>query len=927
MRSTKYHTTNMKNFLTLLASLVLALTTVAQCELGPSFDYTTPNNGFISANAMDNVEINCPDADSLTFEWRINGQYLASGVSIENAFIGNYSGLVNFCCIVRAYQDGVVFQASDACVELDLDPCFIQGVLVPTVQNANELVFVMDGVNGGTAPYIYTWYFNNGESITTTSQQFIWVSPVYPAVVSVEVVDANGCVGVFSAVAQGPQVECDFTFTYTLNNNQVTITEFLGGEPIPVGLSTGVNYYVNGQYQTNVHNPSFYLPNTGTFEVCGTFWAGNCQDSYCQGVVVEQVNTNCEAFFVYEEYGYNYYFTSQSGGFVNGYSWVIDGEEMGMGATLYMGLEPGAHEVSLTVTNSVTGCSDTYSQTIEVPEPILICGYAFEDVNLNGIMDDGEQGIEYVSIYEQSGLDSAVTDVNGYYELLVHPGSNTVQGWSGSTGYAFVNGIEDIWHQQTFDFVDDGECNYNWPMEPYVATLCGIAFLDANNNGLYEENEMPLMNAAISVGQWNANQEQTWEILGYSNENGEYCINIPAGYNNFQASYVTGSGATIEVVLTNFGWLEPGTSVTANAPFYFVEDAIEVELTISSWNNATPGFQGTYQVMLANNGTLPSISDVVVYFPLTQTINFIGELNGVAGTYNPATNSVIWVGVNLDGLANVYANVSIVNATNTILGSTVVISGNVTVSNGTDVVPTNNAYNFTQVVVGSYDPNNKLNNPPGEGEQGQMLPTNEAFTYTVNFQNTGTAPAFTVRVEDELDADLDWSSFEMIQASHDYYVEIINGKLIWTFNNIMLPDSTTDEPNSHGHIVYRIKPIADKPVGTVFENTAYIYFDFNEPIITNTTVNTFVTTINIDENEMGMLSVYPNPATDQVTIVSELLDGNAFIRLLDVQGRVILNQQTTAKNRIQLPVQFESGQYILQIQNGVKIQVSKLLVK
>ena len=81
---------------------------------------------------------------------------MASGVSIENAFIGNYSGLVNFCCIVRAYQDGVVFQASDACVELDLDPCFIQGVLVPTVQNANELVLVMDGVNGGTAPYIYT---------------------------------------------------------------------------------------------------------------------------------------------------------------------------------------------------------------------------------------------------------------------------------------------------------------------------------------------------------------------------------------------------------------------------------------------------------------------------------------------------------------------------------------------------------------------------------------------------------------------------------------------------------------------------------------------------------------------------------------------------------------------------------------------------
>lgn len=916
-----------KNIIFTLILGLATLFTAAQCELGPSFIYSTPANGFISAEALDNIEGNCPIADSLTFEWRINGQFLTTGVSFENVFVGNYSGEVNFCCIVRAYQDGEVFQASDECVVLDLDPCFIQGVLVPTVQNANELVFVLDGVNGGTAPYMYTWYVSNGETITTTSPQLVLVSPIYPTTVSVEVADAAGCVGIFTTVAQGPQVECNFTFTYTLNNNQVTITEFLGGEPIPVGLSSGVSYYVNGQFQTNVHNPSFYLPNTGTFEICGTFWAGMCQDSYCQGVVVEQVNTNCEAFFVYEEYGYNYYFTSQSGGFVNGYSWSIDGEEMGMGATLYIGLEPGAHEVTLTVTNSVTGCSDTYTQIIEVPEPILICGYAFEDVNLNGIMDDGEQGIEYVSIYEQSGLDSAITDVNGYYELLVHPGSNTLQGWSGSTGYAFVDGIEDVWHQQTFDFVNDGECVYNWPMEPYVATLCGIAFLDANNNGIFEENEETLMNAAIALGQWNSGQEQTWEILGYSNDNGEYCITIPAGYNYFQASYTTSSGATIEVPLTNFGWLEPGTAVSVNAPFYFVEDAIEVELTISSWNNATPGFQGTYQVMLTNNGTLSATADVVAYFPLTQTVNFIGELNGVLGTYNPATNSVSWVGVEMEGLSNAVANVSIVNATNTVLGSTVVISGNALVTNGTDILPANNAYSLSQIVIGSYDPNNKLNNPPGEGEQGQMLPTNTAFTYTINFQNTGTAPAFTVRVEDELDTDLDWSSFEMIQASHDYYVEMSNGKLIWTFNNIMLPDSTTDEPNSHGHIVYRIKPIADKPVGTVFENTAYIYFDFNDPIITNTTVNTFVTTINVDEIEDGTLTVYPNPASEQVTIVSELLDGNAIVRLLDVQGRIIFNERISSKNRVNLPLEFESGHYILHIQNGNKTQTSKLLVK
>jgi len=61
----------------------------------------------------------------------------------------------------------------------------------------------------------------------------------------------------------------------------------------------------------------------------------------------------------------------------------------------------------------------------------------------------------------------------------------------------------------------------------------------------------------------------------------------------------------------------------------------------------------------------------------------------------------------------------------------------------------------------------------------------------------------------------------MISASHNYTVEMQNGHLVWYFNNIMLPDSNTNEELSHGQITFRIYPIADKPVGTVFENTAY----------------------------------------------------------------------------------------------------------
>ena len=54
----------------------------------------------------------------------------------------------------------------------------------------------------------------------------------------------------------------------------------------------------------------------------------------------------------------------------------------------------------------------------------------------------------------------------------------------------------------------------------------------------------------------------------------------------------------------------------------------------------------------------------------------------------------------------------------------------------------------------------------------------------------------------------------------------------------MLPDSTCCEEDSHGLVSYLIRPLPDLDPGTVIENTAYIYFDNNPPIITNTTWNT-----------------------------------------------------------------------------------------
>jgi hypothetical protein len=54
----------------------------------------------------------------------------------------------------------------------------------------------------------------------------------------------------------------------------------------------------------------------------------------------------------------------------------------------------------------------------------------------------------------------------------------------------------------------------------------------------------------------------------------------------------------------------------------------------------------------------------------------------------------------------------------------------------------------------------------------------------------------------------------------------------------MLPDSNQNEPKSHGYISLSIKPKKELSEKTRVENFADIFFDFNEPVRTNTTFNT-----------------------------------------------------------------------------------------
>ena len=212
----------------------------------------------------------------------------------------------------------------------------------------------------------------------------------------------------------------------------------------------------------------------------------------------------------------------------------------------------------------------------------------------------------------------------------------------------------------------------------------------------------------------------------------------------------------------------------------------------------------------------------------------------------------------------------------------------------------NNITCITLKVTGSYDPNDKKLFVNGIEKSGDILVKDTILDYQIRFQNTGNADAVNIYVLDTISKNLDLSSFEFISSSHACDVIYLGDRVYkFDFPNIHLIDSITNEPLSHGYIKYRIKQNKVNVLGTEIKNTAYIYFDFNDPVVTNTTLNTVsieTKSLGIHTNSFNPLKAYPNPVNSQLTIENNeailginivSLDGKIMKQITDLNGSTV----------------------------------------
>lgn len=229
--------------------------------------------------------------------------------------------------------------------------------------------------------------------------------------------------------------------------------------------------------------------------------------------------------------------------------------------------------------------------------------------------------------------------------------------------------------------------------------------------------------------------------------------------------------------------------------------------------------------------------------------------------------------------------------------------------------------------IGAFDPNDKSAVPTGIGTL-NYIPKNTDIDYKIRFQNTGTDTAFNIVILDTLSQNLDAASVLPGAASHDYQFALLtdpttNAKILsFSFDNIMLPDSNINEVASNGFVQFSIAQQLDLADETELENTAAIYFDFNEPVITNTVFHTigmpigrFVTDIDeliLPTNRKIQFS--PNPFYERTTmVIGGPLIKKGKLQLYDLTGKLIQEQSFSGSSTVIYRNNLTNGIYFYKV--------------
>jgi hypothetical protein len=531
--------------------------------------------------------------------------------------------------------------------------------------------------------------------------------------------------------------------------------------------------------------------------------------------------------------------------------------------------------------------------------------------------DDDEDGYEIFDvalIWEQV---YAMLNTNDNYQISIHETNADAQNGTNALTFEQMWSYTNIVQYQQILYVrlDDGIC-FGVFEAPIIAgecsdnTLSGTVTYDADGNGC-TANDFPAAGVVVS---YTHNNDVYYT---FTNEDGQYTFyHVPDGVN---IVYINNS-PQYNPAPANYAVTFPQEEETGyNFCLAAANPVNDVAVTVFPLLNAIPGMETGYLIIYENLGSYTQSGTITLNF---NDAMLSYTMSAPAMQLNGSTLTLPYSGLQPFGWEYVYVYFNVMQPPTVQLGDVVTLTANIDATVDDNI--NNNAYILNQIVINSYDPNDI------RVHEGEYITPEQAegyLHYTIRFQNEGTANAQNIRIETALDANLDWSTFEPIAASHNYVTQRNDESVEFIFNGINLPYSDIDEPGSNGWVTYKIKPVSDIALGDSMSATAGIYFDFNEPIITNTAT----TTVQIAASAAGFnktaFVVYPNPASGYVSIMTENRNVEANVVFTDVLGKTVLTGKILGNTNLIDITSLNTGVYFITINTDGKSLTQKLIVK
>ncbi len=452
-----------------------------------------------------------------------------------------------------------------------------------------------------------------------------------------------------------------------------------------------------------------------------------------------------------------------------------------------------------------------------------------------------------------------------------------------------------------------------------------VAFVDQNNNGTKEANENLYSNGSFVYQQNNAGN-----LINAYSPNGRYAIYDATPANSYDFSY--------EVQTEYAPYYSSGTTTYNDVsipvgsgtqilyfPITLTQTYNDVSISIIPVSGPRPALTYINKIVYKNLGIAAASGTLTFVKPTPVAIIGVSQtgtvVNAAGFTYAftnllPNETRYIDVTMSVPSLPTVAVN-QLLTAT----ASTTVPAN--------DIDSVNNTTSNSQIILNSYDPNDKMESH-GDKIVFSTFSPDDYFYYTIRFQNNGNANAIDVNIQDVLSVKIDEESIRMISASHNYTMTRINNAIAWEFKNIQLVPATVSPELSKGFVNFKVKLKPGFVVGTLIPNNASIIFDSNPAIVTNTFNTKFVNALSITNFELGDFIMYPNPADSNVHISLKNANENIeSLTITDILGKTIKSIKNITTNEINVDVSnFTAGVYFVQItsENNLKL-VKKLVVQ